>query len=149
MTCECGAAPGPLGGCADYYHAILSEEQRDPAMWPWHAPVVCAYLLQHPGDVHEKYLDVQFRWLQLLIDQGIDAVVRVAAYQRKRNRRQGYDLAPFEKYDPLPTNIPGRFRESFSGLPVIDGSFVSDGHEAYGRRVEMIAEATVDAWKSS
>ncbi|WP_061300750.1 DUF5946 family protein [Herbidospora cretacea] len=152
MTCVCGAGAGPLGECADYYHAILSEEQRDPGMWSWHAPVVCAYLLQHPADGHPRFLDTQYRWLQLLLDQGIDALVKVAAYQKARNRhgsRQGYDMAPFEKYDPLPADFPTRFRESFSGLPVADGSFVFDGHEAYGRRIGILAEATVEAFRSS
>lgn len=47
--CDCGATAGPLGTCVDYYHAILAEEQGDPQMYRWHAPVVCAYLLQHPA----------------------------------------------------------------------------------------------------
>ncbi|WP_157518823.1 DUF5946 family protein [Herbidospora mongoliensis] len=152
MTCVCGAASGPLGECADHYYAILAEEQADPVMYRWHNPVVCAYLLQHPGDGHAQYLDVQFRWLQLLLDQGLDAMLRVQAHQIARNghkARRSYDMAPFEKYAPLPQTVPGHFSASFSGLPVIDGSFVSDGHEAYGRRIEMIAEATVRAWTSS
>ena len=60
--CDCGATAGPLGLCADYYHRILTEEQTDPQMYRWHAPVVCAYLLQHPAEAHDKHLDGQFRW---------------------------------------------------------------------------------------
>ncbi|MGW4801375.1 DUF5946 family protein, partial [Nonomuraea sp. NPDC004297] len=50
--CECGAPAGPLGACADYYHSILAEEQRDPVMYRWHPVVVCVYLLQHPSRGH-------------------------------------------------------------------------------------------------
>ncbi len=146
--CDCGAPAGPLGRCADYYYAILAEEQSNPGMYRWHNPVVCAYLLQHPAEGHAKHLDVQFRWLQLLLDQGVDAVIRVAAHQVARNRhasRQGYDMTPFEKYTPLPPDAPATgFAASFSALPVVGGSFVFDGAEPYGRRVEAVAAATVE-----
>ncbi|SEG99843.1 hypothetical protein SAMN05444920_114119 [Nonomuraea solani] len=149
--CDCGASAGPLGLCVDYYHAILAEEQGDPWMYPWHGPVVCAYLLQHPSQAHAKYLDGQFRQLQLYVDQGLDALLRVAAHQVARNNhaaRSGYDLAPLEAYAPLPPGVPGRFRASFSGLPVRNGSFVADGHAAYGRHIEELAAATVAGWKA-
>nr|WP_245653383.1 DUF5946 family protein [Herbidospora sakaeratensis] len=146
--CDCGAAAGPLGRCADYYYAILAEEQADPGMYRWHNPVVCCYLLQHPAEGHQNHFDVQFRWLQLLLDQGVEAVVRVAAYQVSRNRhgsRRGYDMTPLEKYAPLPPGEPATgFAASFSALPVVGGSFVFDGVEAYGRRVEAVAAATVE-----
>lgn len=134
--------------CADYYHAILAEEQADPEMYRWHAPVVCAYLLQHPSQAHAKYLDGQFRQLQLLLDRGLEAMLRVAAHQVARNRaRTGYDMAPLEAYEALPEGgPPGRFGASFSGLPVRAGSFVADGHQAYGRSVEAVVGATVRAW---
>ncbi|WP_285780421.1 DUF5946 family protein [Microtetraspora sp. NBRC 13810] len=150
--CECGAVAGPLGVCVDYYYGILAEEQADPQMYRWHAPVVCAYLLQHPSRGHEKYLDVQFRWLQLYMDKGLDGLLRVQAHQVARNRhgaRSGYDMAPFAAYAPLPPGkTPGPFRAAFSGLPFSDGSFVSDGHVAYGCRIEAIVEATVESWLS-
>ncbi|MDP4509400.1 DUF5946 family protein [Nonomuraea turcica] len=150
--CDCGATAGPLGECVDYYHAILAEEQADPQMYRWHAPVVCAYLLQHPSRAHEKYLDSQFRLLQLYVDKGIDALLRVAAHQVARNKhraRSSYDMAPLAEYAPLPQNgSPGPFRATFCGLPFRDSSFVSDGHPAYGRRIEIIAEATVESWRT-
>ncbi|MGW0809277.1 DUF5946 family protein [Nonomuraea sp. NPDC002799] len=150
--CDCGASAGPLGVCADYYHAILAEEQADPQMYRWHAPVVCAYLLQHPSGSREKYLDGQFRWLQLFVAEGLDALLRVMAHQVARNShraRPGYDMAPPAAYAPLPAGgAPGSFRASFCQLPCTDGSFVSDGHPAYGRRVGVIAEATLESWRS-
>ncbi|MFG1679902.1 DUF5946 family protein [Nonomuraea sp. NPDC049269] len=150
--CECGAVAGPLGTCVDYYHAILSEEQTDPRMYRWHALVVCAYLLQHPSRAHEKYLDAQFRQLQLYVDQGLDALLRVGARQVARNKhgaRSNHGMEPLAAYAPLPQGgPPGYFRATFCGLPVRDGSFVSDGHLAYGQRVETIAEATVESWRS-
>jgi hypothetical protein len=72
---------------------------------------------------HEKYLDGQFRQLQLYVDKGLDA--------------------------PLPPGgSPGPFRATFCGLPFSDDSFVSDGHLAYGHRIETLAEATVESWRS-
>ncbi|QFY09985.1 hypothetical protein GBF35_28075 [Nonomuraea phyllanthi] len=136
----------------DYYHAILSEEQADPRMFTWHALVVCAYLLQHPSRAHQKYLDGQFRQLQLYVDQGLDALLRVGARQVARNKhgaRSSHDTEPLAAYAPLPPGgPPGHFRAAFCGLPVRDGSFVSDGHPAYGHRIGTIAEATVESWRS-
>ncbi|NUO55284.1 MAG: hypothetical protein HOV78_01370 [Hamadaea sp.] len=150
--CDCGATAGPVGLCVDYYHAILSEEQADPEMYRWHAPVVCAYLLQHPARADAKYLDVQFRLLQLYLDKGLDALLRVAAHQVARNRhgvRSGYDMAPLTPYAPLPSaGVPTRFDAAFRDLPFKDDSFVSDGHPAYGHHIEAIAAATVKSWKS-
>ena len=150
--CDCGALARLLGLCVDYYHAILAEEQSDPQMYRWHLPVVCAYLLQHPSRGHAKYLDAQFRQLQLYLDRGLDALLRVAAHQVARNKhgtRFSYDLAPFAAYQSLPLGgPPAHFRASFCELPFRDGSFVSDGHLAYGHRIETIAEATVDSWRS-
>ncbi|MFC4122108.1 DUF5946 family protein [Nonomuraea zeae] len=151
--CDCGAAAGPLGGCADYYHAILAEEQADPEMYKWHTPVVCAYLLQHSSGVGEKQLDSQFRLLQLYLDAGLDALLRVAAHQVARNNhraRSGYDMRPLTAFAPLPPGAaPRHFRATFCGLPLRDGSFVFDGHAAYGSRIETIAGATVESWKSA
>jgi hypothetical protein len=150
--CDCGAIAGPLGVCVDYYHGILAEEQADPQMYRWHTPVVCAYLLQHPSRAHEKYLDGQFRLLQLYVDKGLDALLRVAAHQVARNKhgaRSSYGMGPSAAYAPLPQGgSPGHFRATFCGVPFSDGSFVSDGHLAYGHRIETIAEATVESWRS-
>ncbi|WP_371785054.1 DUF5946 family protein [Streptosporangium subroseum] len=149
--CDCGATAGPLGMCVDYYHGILAEEQSDPQMYRWHAPVVVTYLLQHPSRAHEKYLDDQFRQLQLYVDQGLDALLRLAAHQVARNNhraRLGYDMAPLAAYAPLPKDEPPGFCASFSGLPFRDGSFVFDGHLVYGDRIKAIAEATVESWRS-
>ncbi|MBF8192725.1 hypothetical protein ITP53_45000 [Nonomuraea sp. K274] len=150
--CDCGATAGPLGVCVDYYHAILAEEQNDPQMYRWHLPVVCAYLLQHPSRTNQKYLDGQFRQLQLYLDKGLDTLLRVAVRQVARNKHgagPGYDMAPLAVYEPLPLGgSPGRFRATFCGMPFRDGSFVSDGHAAYGRHIEAIAEATVESWMS-
>lgn len=150
--CACGAAAGPLGLCADYYHTILAEEQSNPEMYPWHAPVVCAYLLQHPAEGHQRYLDFQFRMLQFYLDQGLEALHRFSARQVARNNHRshsGLDTTPLEGYAPLPQDGPPQsFRASFSGLPVTDGSFVFDSPAAYGRRIQTIAEATLEAWRT-
>ncbi|MET9239917.1 DUF5946 family protein [Nonomuraea sp. NPDC003709] len=150
--CDCGAPAGPLGVCADYYYRILAEEQADPQMYRWHAPVVCVYLLQHPAGAHQKSLDGQFRLLQLYLDKGLDALLRVAAHQVARNNhraRSGYDMRPLAPYAPLPLGgPPQRFRATFCGLPFESDSFVSDGHAAYGNRIETIAEATAEAWRT-
>ncbi|TYB57890.1 hypothetical protein FXF51_39340 [Nonomuraea sp. PA05] len=150
--CDCGAPPGPLGECADYYNTILAEEQLDPEMYRWHAVVVCVYLLQHPARGHEKHLDGQFRWLQFYLDRGIDATVRLQAHQVARNNRRssaGYDMAPLEPYTPLPSGgPPARFTASFCELPYGEGGFVLDGHATYGDRLRTLAQATEQAWKS-
>ncbi|MEV0581706.1 DUF5946 family protein [Nonomuraea sp. NPDC050310] len=143
--CECGAR----GACVEYYHAILSEEHLDPVMSRWHGPVVCAYLLQHPDQGHPKYLDSQFRQLQFFLDQGLEALHRVAAHQVARNNhrvRAGWDEEPLKGYAALPEGRPAGFGAAFCELPVKDGSMVPDGHEAYGRRIEAIARATVEGW---
>ncbi|PZG15215.1 hypothetical protein C1J01_24655 [Nonomuraea aridisoli] len=150
--CECGAVAGPLGVCVDYFHAILAEEQNDPQMYRWHAPVVCVHLLQHPSQAHEKHRDGQFRLLQFYLDKGLDALLRLQAHQVARNNhraRSRYDMAPLEPYAPLPQGgSPGGFRATLCGLPFRDGSFVADGHAAYGDRIRGIAEATVESWRS-
>jgi hypothetical protein len=146
--CDCGASAGSLGLCVYYYYAILAEEQGDPEMYRLHAPVVCIYLLQHPDRAAAKYLDGQFRQLQLLLDRGLDALLRVAEHQVARNRAgSGYDLAPLAPYRPLPVDRrPTGFRGGFTDLPCPDGSFVSEGHTAYAERVVALAADTVTAW---
>ncbi|MEV0616979.1 DUF5946 family protein [Nonomuraea sp. NPDC050404] len=150
-SCDCGASEGPLGLCADYYHAILAEEQRDPEMYRWHLVVVCVYLLQHPAEGSQKHLDGQFRWLQLYVDQGLEAVLRLQRHQVSRNNhrvRAAYDVSPLEPYEPLPPGgHSGGFRAAFTGLPYgEDGSFVFEGHEAYGNHLLTLAEATLESW---
>jgi hypothetical protein len=148
QACDCGAAAGSLGRCVDYYHAILAEEQGDPEMYRQHAPIVCTYLLQHPDRAAAKYLDGQFRQLQLLVDRGLDALLKVSAHQVARNRAgSGYDLAPLAPYRPLPLDArPTGFRTGFTDLPCPGGSFVSDGHAAYAERVLALAADTVTGW---
>jgi Family of unknown function (DUF5946) len=151
-TCDCGAPAGPLGLCEDYYTAILAEEQRDPEMYRWHAVVVCVYFLQHPAREPEKFLDGQFRMLQLYVDRGVEGLLRYQRHQVARNNhraRSGYDLRPLEPYSPLPSGPPpAAFAATFAGLPYgEDGSFVFDGHSAYGDRMLTLAQATLGAWK--
>jgi hypothetical protein len=58
-------------------------------------------------------------------------------------------MEPLAAYAPLPPGgSPGPFRATFCELPFSDDSFVSDGHLAYGQRIETIAEATVESWRS-
>lgn len=150
--CGCSAIAGPLGTCVDYYHAILAEEQTDPHMYRWHAPVVCAYLLQHPSGPNATSLDTQFRLLQFYLDKGIDALLRIAAHQVARNKhgtQSDYDMRPLAPYPSLPAGgPPEQFHATFCELPFTHNSFVSDGYPAYGRRIEAIAAATVESWRS-
>ncbi|MEU4394739.1 DUF5946 family protein [Kribbella sp. NPDC023855] len=148
QTCECGAAEGSLGLCIDYYHAILAEEQGDPEMYRLHAPVVCTYFLQHPDRAAGKYLDGQFRQLQLLLDRGLDALLKVASHQVARNRAgSGYNPAPLAPYRPLPlSGRPTGFRSGFPDLPCPGGSFVTNGHAAYEGLILALAGDTVAAW---
>ncbi|MEV5495835.1 DUF5946 family protein [Nonomuraea fuscirosea] len=151
--CDCGATAGPLGVCADYYHEVLSEEQRDPEMYRWHAVVVCAYLLQHPPAGPGAYLDGQYRLLQFYADKGLDALTRLQAYRVARNNHRARatdDPGPLAPYAPLPATRPGGgFRATFSDLPFHDGSFLTDGHAAYGDRIDTIARATLETYGSS
>lgn len=55
-------------------------------------------------------------------------------------------MTPFAAYAP-PGPSPRPFEASFCELPTKDGSFVADGYPAYGRRIEIIAAATVESWK--
>jgi hypothetical protein len=150
--CECGAPAGALGTCAEYYHAVLAEEQADAEMYRWHAPVVCAYILQHPSGASTRYLDNQYRILQLYLDKGLDALLSLARHQVARNNHKAhsvYDVAPLESYAPRrPGGSPKQFSTTFSQLPCRDGSFVFDGHTAYGRRITAIVESTVEGWAS-
>lgn len=147
-SCECGALEGALGVCVDYFHAILAEEQGDAEMYRLHGPVVCAYFLQHPDRAASKYLDGQFRLLQLFLDRGLEALLKVSAYQVARNRAgSGYDLAPLAGYRALPVSgRPAGFRSGFVDLPCSGGSFVADGHAAYDGRIVALAGVTVAAW---
>ncbi|MFI6479361.1 DUF5946 family protein [Nonomuraea sp. NPDC050663] len=150
--CDCGAPAGELGTCADYYHAILAEEQSDPEMYRWHAVVVMAYLLQHPSRGHATYLDGQFRMLQFSVDQGLDALARLTAGQVARNNhraRRAFEPDLLTAYPPLPQDgPPARFTAAFSSLPVREGSFVFDGPVPYGERIRAIAVATVEGWRA-
>lgn len=143
-TCECGAA----SPCVDVWHAALAEEQADPEMYAWHNPLVCSFLLQHPSHRHERYADTQFRWLQLFLDRGIEALNAVARRTVSRNRGSSPDVVPPELagYHPLPdVPSPSGFRLSVHHLRGA-GGFTAGGAAAYGRRMTELARATVDAW---
>lgn len=142
--CECGAA----SPCVDVWHAALAAEQADPEMYAWHNPLVCAFLLQHPSHSRERFLDVQFRWLQLFVDEGIDAVNALARRTVARNRGSDPDVVPPElgRFHPLPdVPPPTRFELSVHHLDQ-PGGFMAGGATAYGRRMRQLARATVDAW---
>lgn len=142
--CECSAE----NECLPVWHAALAEEQANPEMYRWHNPLVCVFVLQHRSMFRRDHGDVQFQNLQLFIDQGIDAVNRVAKQTKTRNKGSNPQLTPPElsAYDSLPQGFPERFAVSFQALPATDGSFVSHGLEEYGRRLADLANATIAAW---
>lgn len=152
LRCECGATIRDGASCETVYHEILAAEQQDPALARWHTVVVCAYLLQHPSQGHALSLDGQFRMLQLYRDKGLDALLRVAAHQRARNRHgapAGYDMAPLEPYAPLPIGSPpARFSHGFLDMQDLVGEVGRDGYRAYERHLDAIVDATLDAWTS-
>ena len=143
--CECGAA----AECLPVWHEALAAEQADPQMALWHNPLVCAFVLQHRSQLRPRFADGQFRFLQLFIDQGIQAVNAVARRTTARNRGGRPNVTPpeFEAYAPLPiTGFPSLFDLAVHHLREADGHFVTSGHQAYGDRMRQFAQATVDAW---
>ncbi|MDV3220354.1 DUF5946 family protein [Intrasporangium sp.] len=145
MTCECGQ-PRP---CIDSWHEALAEEQQDRTMYRWHLPLVMTFVLQHRSQFRARQASAQYQLLQLYVDRGLEAVLRVAAHQVARNGRakSGYDLRPLEPYAALPADVwPSAFGLSVHDLRAGDGGFVSDGYEAYGERMRRLSEATVAAW---
>lgn len=150
LMCECGARTSDGVGCEAVYHQILAAEQLDPTLGRWHTIVVCAFLLQHPSRGLPKFLDGQFRMLQLYRDQGLEALLRVAAHQRGRNRHSiqtGYDLAPLEPYTALPKGgPPDRFPYGFLDMRDLVGDFGRNDYREYGQRLDAIVEETLSAW---
>jgi hypothetical protein len=143
--CECGAA----AACLPVWHEALAAEQADPQMAIWHNPLVCAFTLQHASQFRPRSADGQFRFLQLFVDQGIQAVNAVARRTVSRNRGSMPNLAPpeFEAYAALPvTGFPALFAIAVHHLREADGHFVTSGYAAYGDRMGQFAQATVDAW---
>lgn len=143
--CECGAA----ADCLPVWHEALAAERSDPPLARWHNPLVCAFTLQHPSHFRPRFADGQFRFLQLFLDQGIQAVNAVAKRSAARNRGSRPNVVPpeFEAYAPLPiADFPGRFDLAVHHLREADGRLVTSGYEAYGDRMRQLAQATVDAW---
>jgi hypothetical protein len=144
--CECGAA----AACVDTWHEALAAEQADPGMGRWHTPLVCCFVLQHGSWLRPRFADGQYRFLQLFLDQGVDAVNAVARRRTARNRgsRPTFDPRPLAPYAALPpVDVPAAFARSVHDLRDPDGGFVGDGHEAYGERMRRLADATLDAWR--
>jgi hypothetical protein len=126
----------------------LAAEQADPMMYTWHAPLVCAFVLQHRSRLLPQYANGQFRMLQFYADQGIEATNQLARHQIGRNRQSqgGYDMEPLAPYAALPrSGFPVDFALSIHDLRAT-GGFVGDGHQAYGERMHSLAQATIDAW---
>jgi hypothetical protein len=145
-ACECGAATA----CAGTWHEALAAEQADPAMGRWHTPLVCCFVLQHRSRLRARFADGQYRFLQLFLDRGVDAVNAVARERTARNRgpRPAFDSRPFAHYAALPpVEVPRGFARSVHDLRDPDGGFVGDGHDAYGERMRRLAVATVEAWR--
>lgn len=116
-------------------------------MGAWHIPLVLVYLLQHPDDAEPRFLDGQFRVLQLFCERGLEAVGAFARHQVARNRaRAAYDMRPLEPFAPLPAARPAAFPLGVHDLLAPDGTFVGDGTAAYGRRMTAVAVGTVAAY---
>lgn len=144
--CECGADRD----CFPVWHEALAEEQVDPAMAVWHSPLVCAFVLQHRSQIRPGFADGQYRFLQLFVDRGIDAVNAVARRRRARNRGSApaFAAAEFERYEPIPTTgSPAGFAVTMHHVREPGGGFTARGYAAYGGRVRDLAQATIQGWR--
>ena len=144
--CDCGAD----SDCFPIWHEALAEEQLDPAMMVWHNPLVCAFILQHRSQIHPRFADGQYRFLQLFVDRGIGAVNAVVRKQTARNRGSApaLDPAELERYESIPrTGFPASFAVSMHHLREPSGGFVTQGYVAYGERMRDLAVATIEAWQ--
>lgn len=140
-ACECGAA----GSCIDDWHEALAEEQADPAMYIWHAPLVCAFVLQHRSRMLSQSADGQFRMLQFYDDQGIEATNQFARHQIARNKRSGTgdDMEPLAPYAALPS--AGHHRAPIAGIEFGD---IEHQHlfGARGGLVEQMPQHSFPQW---
>ena len=119
-------------------------------MAAWHNPLVCGFVLQHPPLLQPRFADGQFRFLQLFVDRGIDAVNAVARTRTARNRGSAstFDPVELESYEPIPTTgFPAAFAVSLRHVREPGGGFVGDGYAAYDERMRDFVRATVDAWQ--
>lgn len=135
--------------CLEAWHAVLGAEREDPAMYPWHLPLVCTFVLQHRSHFLAQHADGQFRTLQFYIDKGVDATVWFARHQVARNGKvkSGFDTAPLEPYAALPrSDFPSGFALSVHDLADGAGGYVGDGYSAYGERMRRLAQATIEGW---
>lgn len=143
--CECGAN----WACAPVWHEALAAEQADPAMAIWHNPLVCAFLLQHRSQFRPRFADGQYRFLQLFVDRGIDAVNAMAKNRRARNRgsRPDFDDSELNRYEAIPLpGFPTAFAVSIHHLREPTGGFVAQGYAPYGERLRDFAHATIEGW---
>ncbi|MBM7826994.1 DUF5946 family protein [Microbacterium aurum] len=143
--CECGAD----SDCHPVWYEALAEERLDALMGQWHNPLVCVFVLQHPSMFKLEFADGQVQFLQLLVEKGIGAVNAVARHQRARNKgtRPTLDMSELAAYPGVSdADLPLPFALSLHHLRSDDGGFLSDGYDAYDRRMVEIAMATIDAW---
>jgi hypothetical protein len=147
MLCECGATSGCLG----VWYEALAAEQADQAMYAWHAPLVCAFYLQHRSKFHPRFAEGQYRLLQLFVDRGIEAVHAVAraGIARNRGKTPEFPSAELAQYEGLPPRqFPLAFDVSVHVLREERGGFVEQGYEAYGDRMRSWSVATIHGWKN-
>lgn len=145
QKCECGAP----SECLPIWHAALAEEQADPQMYRWHSPLVCIFLLQHRSLINWEFVDTQFRYVQLFVNQGIDAVNHVASQVTASNhgpnpRFISPELAQFGPL--LPAEFPHAFDLSLHDVQEPGGGFVTRGHDQYGDRLCDLGKTTISAW---
>ncbi len=83
-------------------------------------------------------------------DKGLDALARVTAHQRARNRhgvRAGYDMAPLEPYTAFPHGSPPvRFSYGFIDMRDLVGDSGRGEYRAFERHLDAVVDATLDAW---
>lgn len=119
-------------------------------MAAWHNPLVCGFILQHRSLFQPQFADGRFRFLQLFVDRGLDAVNAVARARTARNRGSAltFDPVELESYEPIPTaGFPAAFAVSMHHVREPGGGFVGQGYAAYGGRMRDFVRATIDAWQ--
>jgi hypothetical protein len=144
--CECGSGID----CFPVWHEALADEQSDPMMAAWHNPLVCGFILQHRSLFRPRFADGQFRFLQLFVDRGIDAVNAVARASTAHNRGSAPAFVPveLESYESIPTTgFPAAFAVSVHHLREPGDGFVGQGYATYDERMRNLVRATIDAWQ--